>query len=641
MAKQEGPSKTKPKTYPGDKAMRDGLAAKRAGRVKEAFEHYERALSTYRQTDNQERIVLTLVNRGALEQHTGNLEQARATFSEALKMSQALGDLQRQAVCEGNLAATYLEEGKDEEAEPLLLEALKRYEALEDLSGIGNQLGNLGMLYQNRGDYPRALHHLERGAKVFVEGGNGGGAAAVLRIIGEIYRRIGEVAVSEDAFERALVLSRQIKDVQGEAYARRAIGQIRLAAGALEVATSQLKAALKLHEQTGDNRGISAAHVDLGQALAARGEVDQGLKHLRKAVELCGTRATGNDAKASALIALGALLNQVGDYQEGIEKLTEAIHIYQELANPHGYAVGAVNRATALITAGRWAEAQADLDLVEEKVDAFQLAPMAPAVWALRAQLNQLGGNMEAALEGFGQAAEGFATYERLRLEASAVVSHSIIAAELGVISDEVYQRLIAVHRHAEENKNEGLIAEVQQAMAELARIKGDFDDADKHFTTAIQILRPLKNPAAIAGALLNRGELALRRDPWDEEEFVHLERAREDLNEAFELALRHRLEPRLALTQLWLGELARRDGEARTAEDHLHEGLERAELIGYRMGIAIYHHLSARLHHQARKAQAFAAAFDKAQDLYEAMSAQQHLFELLEDFKMFPEDEE
>ncbi len=193
---------------------------------------------------------------------------------------------------------------------------------------------------------------------------------------------------------------------------------------------------------------------------------------------------------------------------------------------------------------------------------------MAPSVLAMRGQLAQLRGDFVGALEAFGEAAADFESVGRLRLAATARISRALMFMELmdpdeieG--ADDMAVELEMLRASAVEHHNPGGEADATQAMAELARVRGEFEEAVRCFDDAIGLVEKSKNPAAIAGLAMNRAEVRLRSVSWSEELDEDVGSAIEaDLERAIALAEQHGLLPRLSMSLLWRSDWLRRGGE-------------------------------------------------------------------------------
>jgi tetratricopeptide (TPR) repeat protein len=203
---------------------------------------------------------------------------------------------------------------------------------------------NLGLNLWNRyraaaGPPPRG--DLEQAARELAEAERlAPGQARIHAALGQVLAEQQSLAAAATSLRRAVALA------PGDATHAYDLGLVLRRQGDLDAAEAQLRAAIALDPAHGQARRA------LGLVLRQKDDLDGALAELRRSVQLLPGDAQGHNV-------LGTVLLRRGDVAAAIEAFAEAVRLDPSLTEAR------VNRAQALVRAGRRDEARTDAEEVE------------------------------------------------------------------------------------------------------------------------------------------------------------------------------------------------------------------------------------------------------------------------------------
>ena len=105
---------------------------------------------------DQQRLAITLGNRGDLAYRQGKCQEAVDLHREALEMKREMGDGLSVATTLGDLALAHIELDDDAKAEELLREALAIFSRAGQKDGVAEAAQAMGRISQKRGQLRQA-----------------------------------------------------------------------------------------------------------------------------------------------------------------------------------------------------------------------------------------------------------------------------------------------------------------------------------------------------------------------------------------------------------------------------------------------------------------------------------------------------
>ncbi|MFF5289210.1 AfsR/SARP family transcriptional regulator [Paractinoplanes globisporus] len=253
-----------------------GRLHRRQGRLDEAADTYQRALTLYADLGERAAEAVALRNLGSVHWRLGDYRQAADHYRRAWSHYRRLGDDAGQADASVRLGLVDARLGDEAQATKRLRSALALYTGLGDRFSEAYVLSLLARLSRQPADLERAVAQLEQNLAVVRQAGDRTAEAYVLTDLAAMYARDGRLAEAAAHLRRALVLHRRIGDRASEAEALNDLGQVLRAAGDAAEARSQHEQALVLAREIGDRYeearaldGAGGPQQDLAQRLFA------------------------------------------------------------------------------------------------------------------------------------------------------------------------------------------------------------------------------------------------------------------------------------------------------------------------------------------------------------------------------------
>jgi tetratricopeptide (TPR) repeat protein len=263
-----------------------GLVHLRQGRHGHAADHFEQALTHFRETNDTAGEARALGNLGLIHFRQGRYAQAVDHYRQALTLFREGGDQVNEARALGELGVVYGRQGHYAPATTHLRQGLALFRMIGDATGEATTLADLGVAHLRQGYYTQAANHLLEGLILFRETGDRFGQAHALTDLGVVHRRQGHYTQAADHHQQALTLFRETGDRAGAAKAFNNLGETLHAAQQSDEARGHHAAALTLAIQTGDRYEQARAHHGLAHTQDTTREHDQAHYHWQHALTL-------------------------------------------------------------------------------------------------------------------------------------------------------------------------------------------------------------------------------------------------------------------------------------------------------------------------------------------------------------------
>ena len=314
----------------------------------------------------------------------GKLELGAGRYVEALDALEDARAVLERCVHEGLFAFPLAEYGvvlthlgRREEAQVVLAQALSDARERQDRVAEAYALEAGGSLAAARGDYFEALRGYRHAEQAWTKAAVPVGRAGTLVLRGGVLSEIGRFADAEDAFREALRLLAESEEPVREGYAWIGLGLARLDRGDFPAAEQPLERAARIFEAAAHEAGRAEALHHQGTCALLKGELLAAGRHFLRAA---------------------ALRERIGDLSGEI-----------------------LSKLAAAEAALRFGDRSDASGLLFEAQLAIREMPTAELRWReefLRARLEELQGEQEMALEGYGHAAQALEEL-RSRLTAS------------------------------------------------------------------------------------------------------------------------------------------------------------------------------------------------------------------------------
>ncbi|MFI9846947.1 BTAD domain-containing putative transcriptional regulator [Nonomuraea sp. NPDC051941] len=317
------------RNFRGQAAMHHslGLARWRMADLKDAMDHYERALALSRRAGWPLGKARALQGCGVVLKQQGEPHQAIPRYRRSVEIHHALGSVRGEAGGLNNLASAYLILARLDRAEECLRASLPLTRESGDRHLQTLTLVNLALVRKRQARFPEALESLEEALALAEADGLRYAEAVTYETFGLVHRDAGHYERAIDVFGRSLAIAGevgnrrcQIASLTGMAGAELELGSPDSADSA-DSALARLDAALDLAEHTGIDLdevllGRAEFHYRQGRYATAWDEADRSL-------QLALTSNLLNVPRLHGLLA--AIHLAVGDVEQCVEACEQAL----------------------------------------------------------------------------------------------------------------------------------------------------------------------------------------------------------------------------------------------------------------------------------------------------------------------------
>ncbi len=263
-----------------------GKFLRRVGRLTQAQQLFEQALSFAQQRDDQEVMGAALSCLGMLLQLKGDLRGAEQMHRRGFEISKQRGDQRGLSQGYANLGLVHKARGNLAQAELMLRRALAIEEKLGRLHGMANQYCNLGLISRRLGDLARAEDMLRKALEIDHKLGRLEAMANGYGNIGLVLKASDDLEGAEDCFRRAMTINESLGRLEGLASDYGNLGLVCHKRGRLDEAEKMHLTSLSIEEQLGRIEGMARSHYSLGMLAQARLDGAAAREHWNQAKDL-------------------------------------------------------------------------------------------------------------------------------------------------------------------------------------------------------------------------------------------------------------------------------------------------------------------------------------------------------------------
>jgi len=174
------------------------------GDIENAERHVGRALSRYKDIDDQSGIGFTNKLLCDIAMRKGQLEKAKNFIEKSVLAFNNINNIYGKAICYRSLGEIYRIEGKDDLANDEYGKAWKLFVEIDDPIGIANSIKGTVNYYIRQGDYIKAEEMINDATVIYKTQGDSIGVANMENILGDFYMHKEYFPVAIEKYRKSL-----------------------------------------------------------------------------------------------------------------------------------------------------------------------------------------------------------------------------------------------------------------------------------------------------------------------------------------------------------------------------------------------------------------------------------------------------
>jgi CHAT domain-containing protein/tetratricopeptide (TPR) repeat protein len=418
-----------------------------------ALPEFERALTLYQASGDRHGEAVTLGLIGNCYKRLGDSSKALELLGKALAMKQELGDRLEEGKTLNNIGLVYWDLAEYQTATEYFTRAISIGKELSEPRLEGAAQNNLARVHHDQGDYQRSMAEDRRALALYRDTHFDQGISDTVGNLGGTLLDLGRYAEALQDYEEALVISRQLKSKISMSQDLGNMALCYMGLGQVDEALRRFNEAESLAHEAGLKKEEADWQKGKGSALVRGGKYDAALEQYRRALgsyEQAGLKRE----LVEALGDLGALHLLLGDVASAENDFHRAIEVSRAINYPRGVIENLIALGNIESRRQRFEQGVALYrEALAKATEADDRASLATAAIQLALAHRDLGQLESAALE-------------------------AVQAAEV-----------------AQKTGAPDLEAGAEYAQGEVARKRGAFEEAIRHFVAGERILQSAPDP--------------------------------------------------------------------------------------------------------------------------------------------------
>lgn len=336
-----------------------------------ALASYREALTIWRTIRDRAGEAESLHDIAAAYSALGDKQKALDYYEQALPLRRAVAEHESLAFTLSNMGAVYFSLGEDERATDVFTEALPAWKAAANAAGEAQATMGLGAIYVETGETQKALDAYHRALALTRTAGDHRGEAYCLGNLGKAYDELGERPRALDYLNKAVAAMRMIGDQRGEARALLSAGAVHFSLRQYAMALDLFDRALRIINTVGDRFQQPAALLNIARVRDAMGQHGVALDAYQRTLFLA--RSVGDlRNQGMCLRNLGETYYHHGDREQALDCFLEARTIFQTVGSRAGEANALLASARVRRDFGQLAQALSDSRTAIEQIESLR-----------------------------------------------------------------------------------------------------------------------------------------------------------------------------------------------------------------------------------------------------------------------------
>nr|WP_294924919.1 adenylate/guanylate cyclase domain-containing protein [uncultured Flavobacterium sp.] len=281
-------------------------------------------------TPQNKKTADSLLSIGIKRQDAGKFLDAMALFEKSLKIYQKIGDQKGIGDNFNKIATTHYYLGDYIKALSYYTKSKETYEKINFKKGISSALNNMGAVYYYLGNYPKALEFYNQAIKIQKKIGDKKIIAATTQNIGGIYIDIKDYSNAMIYSQKANSIYRELKDSTGISHNLNGAGKIYMMQKHYSKAYDYFSQALTIADKINDEQKKIEVLYNLGELFHIQDDLTKSLSYYNLCLK-ASKKINSLQYTAISQIAIGVILNQLGENYKAIEKCKTGLEIAENL----------------------------------------------------------------------------------------------------------------------------------------------------------------------------------------------------------------------------------------------------------------------------------------------------------------------
>lgn len=300
-----------------------------------AIPTYERAVDSYRRSDDLEGERYAWYRLGSAQRSARRYIESLQSFQRCLALSEKLADPRRQMLDLRRIGEVQADLRRYDQSETALRRSLVLAESLQDRRAQARARSLLGLIYEETGRLQESIRELQTCLQIYEETGDRRRKARALRRIAFTYTTLGDYDRALEAHTASLDLYREIDSPLQEAAQLTNLGDLHGRLGEHRRALEYHQAALGMFREHGTAEDVAIALANVGNAHLRLGRPDQALDHLHAALKLVDT-PDHVALQAEILQLIGDVYLEQQDWDQAEEIYLQALEVNRQNGFMHG-----------------------------------------------------------------------------------------------------------------------------------------------------------------------------------------------------------------------------------------------------------------------------------------------------------------
>ena len=300
------------------------------GDKKKALEYFNQALPLHKSIGNRAGELTSLFSISMSYQYIGDFKKSLTFAEQAGTLARELGDHAKEGSVFNNLCVIHEDMGEFKRALDYCTRALEIRHNFNEPLNEAVTLGNLGGVNASLGDYQQALDFYQRGEAKYRSLGNRSGQGVAFNNIGWVYATLGDYDKALDFYGKSAEIFTAVDDQYRAANALSNLAATYTSLGQYQKALDIQLRVLPMRQAVSNTNGAGTTLRHIANAYARLNEKPKALDYYKQSIQLL----KGNPRQLiPALRGLGNLYREMGDTQNALASLNEALQISQNIGD--------------------------------------------------------------------------------------------------------------------------------------------------------------------------------------------------------------------------------------------------------------------------------------------------------------------